>query len=51
MNLPRGLVNLLVDHRKRQNEEAGSDGRDLWTDTGFIFWKRRKRAKRNCLRC
>ena len=36
VNLPRGLVNLLLEHRKRQEEERDVVD-DLWTDTGFIF--------------
>ena len=36
MNLPRGLVNLLVEHRGRQEEEREVVD-ELWTDTGFIF--------------
>ena len=36
VNLPRGLVNLFLEHRKRQEEERDVMD-DLWTDTGFIF--------------
>jgi integrase len=36
VNLPRGLVSLLVDHRKHQAEERDVMN-ELWTDTGFIF--------------
>jgi integrase len=36
VNLPRGLVNLFLGHRKRQEEERDLM-EDLWTDTGFIF--------------
>jgi integrase len=36
VNLPRGLVNLLVEHRRRQEEERIVMD-ELWTDTDFIF--------------
>ena len=36
MNLPRGLVNLLMEHRRRQEEERIVMD-ELWTETGFIF--------------
>jgi integrase len=36
VNLPRRLVQLLLDHRKRQEEERVVMD-ELWTDTGFIF--------------
>jgi len=36
VNLPRGLMNLLVEHRRRQGEERIVMD-ELWTDTGFIF--------------
>jgi|ERR1035437_3208796 integrase len=36
VNLPRGLVRLLEEHRKRQDEEHDVMD-ELWTDTGFIF--------------
>lgn len=36
VNLPRGLVQLLVEHRNRQEEERDVMD-ELWTDTGFIF--------------
>ena len=36
MNLPRGLVKLLLEQRKRQEEERIVMD-ELWTETGFIF--------------
>lgn len=36
MNLPRGLVNLIFEHRKRQEEERIVMD-ELWTETDFIF--------------
>lgn len=36
VNLPRGLVNLLIEHRKRQEEDRVVMD-ELWTETGFIF--------------
>jgi integrase len=36
VNIPRGLVNLLVEHRHRQEEDRFVV-EELWTDTGFIF--------------
>lgn len=36
VNLPRGLVNLLIELRNRQEEERVVMD-ELWTDTGFIF--------------
>ncbi len=36
MNIPRGLANLLMEHRKRQEEERDVMD-ELWTDTGFMF--------------
>ena len=36
VNLPRGLVNLLVEHRRRQEEERIVMD-ELWTETSYIF--------------
>ncbi len=36
VNIPRGLANLLLGHRQRQEEERFVVD-ELWTDTGFIF--------------
>ena len=36
VNLPRGLVHLLGEHRKRQEDDRVVMD-ELWTDTGFIF--------------
>jgi integrase len=36
VNIPRGLVNLLVEHRHRQEDDRYVAD-ELWTDTSFIF--------------